>query len=392
MQVAVLKETYPGERRVALVPADVPKLAKSGIEVLVEAGAGLAAGFSDESYTAKGAKLAASRAAAMAAPIVVQVWSLGANLTQGRRDLTSFRKGQILLGMCDPLGEPKAVAEIAQTGSTLFALELIPRTTRAQAMDVLSSMATIAGYRAVLLAAVELPKIFPLLMTAAGTLTAARVLIIGVGVAGLQAIATARRLGAVVRAYDVRPACREQVESLGAKFVELALETTGAEGAGGYAKAQDEAFYRRQRELLGQVVGECDVVITTAAIPGKPSPLLVTAEAVALMQPGSVIVDLAAERGGNCALTKADERVIAGGVTILGPTNLASETPLHASQMFSGNVTNFLTNLVKKGEIVLNCDDEIIRETLAAHEGQVVHKRLRELLGLAKLEQETLET
>lgn len=392
MQVAVLKETFPGERRVALVPADVPKLAKAGIEMLVETGAGSAAGFGDEAYVAKGAKIAASRVAAMAAPIVVQVRSLGANLQQGRSDLANLRKGQILLGMCDPLGEPKSVAEIAGTGATLFALELIPRTTRAQAMDILSSMATIAGYRAVLLGALELPKIFPLLMTAAGTLTAAKVLIIGVGVAGLQAIATARRLGAAVRAYDVRPACREQVESLGAKFVELALDTAGAEGAGGYAKAQDEAFYRRQRELLGQVVGECDVVITTAAIPGKPSPLLVTAEAVALMQPGSVIVDLAAERGGNCALTKADERVLAHGVTILGPTNLASEVPLHASQMFSGNVTNFLTNLVKKGEIVLNCDDEIIRETLAAHEGQVVHKRLRELLGLAKLEQNTLET
>jgi NAD(P) transhydrogenase subunit alpha len=218
------------------------------------------------------------------------------------------------------------------------------------------------------------------------------VLVIGVGVAGLQAIATARRLGAVVRAYDVRPACREQVESLGAKFVELALETAGAEGAGGYAKAQDEAFYRRQRELLGQVVGECDVVITTAAIPGKPSPLLVTAEAVALMPPGSVIVDLAAERGGNCALTKAEERVSAHGVAILGPTNLASEVPQHASQMFSGNVTNFLLNLVTQGEVMLNCDDEIIRETLAAHDGQVVHPRVRELLGLARLEQETLET
>ncbi len=392
MQVAVLKETFPGEWRVALVPADVPKLAKTGIEVLVEAGAGSAAGFSDESYVAKGAKVAPMRAEAFAAPIVVQVRSLGANLQQGRGDLANLRKGQILLGMCDPLGEPKSVAEIADTGATLFALELIPRTTRAQAMDILSSMATIAGYRAVLLGALELPKIFPLLMTAAGTLTAAKVLIIGVGVAGLQAIATARRLGANVRAYDVRPACREQVESLGAKFVELALDTAGAEGAGGYAKAQDEAFYRRQRELLGQVVGECDVVITTAAIPGKPSPLLVTAEAVALMQPGSVIVDLAAERGGNCALTKADQRVVAHGVTIVGPTNLASETPQHASQMFSGNVTNFLTNLVKKGEVVLNCDDEIIRETLAAHEGQVVHKRLRELLGLAKLEQDTLET
>jgi proton-translocating NAD(P)+ transhydrogenase subunit alpha len=392
MQVAILKETFPGERRVALVPADVPKLAKAGIEVVVETGAGLAAGIADEAYAAKGAKIAPTRLAAGEAPIIVQVRSLGANLQHGRHDLARFRPGQFVLGMCDPLGEPKAAAEIAQTGATHFALELIPRTTRAQAMDVLSSMATIAGYRAVLLAAVELPKIFPLLMTAAGTLTAARVFIIGVGVAGLQAIATARRLGAVVRAYDVRPACREQVESLGAKFVELPLETAAAEGQGGYAKAQDETFYRRQRELLAQVVSESDVVITTAAIPGRQSPVLVTAEAVAGMQPGSVIVDLAAERGGNCALTKADQRFVAHGVTILGPTNLASEMPQHASQMFSGNVTNFLLNLVKKGEVVLNCDDEIIRETMATHEGQVVHKRLRELLGLTKLEQETLET
>jgi NAD(P) transhydrogenase subunit alpha len=392
MQVAVLKETFPGERRVPLVPADVVKLAKAGIETLVETGAGLAAGFTDEAYRSKGATIAVSRPTAFAAPIVLQVRALGANLQAGRDDLSHLRSGQIVIGMCDPLGEPQAVADVAQTGATLFALELIPRTTRAQAMDVLSSMATISGYRAVLLAAVELPKIFPLLMTAAGTLTAAKVLIVGVGVAGLQGIATARRLGAVVRAYDVRPACREQVESLGAKFVELPLETAGAEGAGGYAKAQDEAFYQRQRELLANVIAEHDVVITTAAIPGKTSPLLVTADAVARMQPGSVVVDLAAERGGNCALTKADQRIIANGVTILGPTNLSSDQPQHASQMFSGNVTNFLLNLIKKGEVVLNCDDEIIRETLAAHEGQVANRRLRDMLGLPKLAEATLET
>jgi NAD(P) transhydrogenase subunit alpha len=303
-----------------------------------------------------------------------------------------MRPGQIVIGMCDPLGEPQAVAEIAATKATLFALELIPRITRAQSMDVLSSMATIAGYKAVLLAAVELPKIFPLLMTAAGTLTAARVFIIGAGVAGLSAIATAKRLGAVVRAYDVRPTCREQVESLGGKFVELPLETTGAEGAGGSAQAQDEEFYRRQRALLAQVVAESDVVISTAAIPGKPSPQLVTAEAVAGMQAGSVIVDLAAERGGNCALTKADQRIVVHGVTILGPTNLPSEVPQHASQMFSANVSSFLANLVKRGEVVLNCDDEIIRETLAVRDGEVFHPRLRELLGLAKRDEQTLET
>jgi NAD(P) transhydrogenase subunit alpha len=392
MQVAVLKETSPGERRVALVPADVVKLAKAGIDTLVESGAGQAAGFSDDTYRAKGATIAASRQAAFAAPIVLQVRCLGANLVAGRDDLPRLRSNQVVIGMCDPLGEPKAIADIAQTGATLFALELIPRITRAQSMDVLSSMATISGYRAVLLSAVELPKIFPMLMTAAGTLTAAKVFIVGVGVAGLQAIATARRLGAVARAYDVRPACREQVESLGGKFVELPLETAGAEGAGGYAKAQDEAFYQRQRELLANVVAESDVVITTAAIPGKPSPLLVTADAVARMSPGAVIVDLAAERGGNCALSKADQRVVAHGVTILGPTNLPSEVPQHASQMFSGNITAFLLNLVKKGELLLNCDDEIIRDTLAAHEGEVVHSRIRELLGLTKLTEATLET
>lgn len=391
MQVGIPKETFPGERRVALVPADVAKLAKNGIGVIVEPGAGAAAGFTDKAYEEKGAKIAFSREGAFSAEIVAQVRSAGAN-PASRDDAKWLRQGQILVAAVDPLGAAQGIAEVAKSGATLFALELMPRTTRAQAMDILSSMANLAGYRAVLLAAVELPKIFPLMMTAAGTLSASKVFIVGVGVAGLSAIATAKRLGAVVRAYDVRPACREQVESLGAKFVELPLETANAQGAGGYAKAQDEAFYQRQRELLANVVAESDAVITTAAIPGKQSPLLVTAEAVQRMQPGSVIVDLAAERGGNCALTKADQRVTEFGVTILGPTNLPGELPYHASQMFSGNVTAFLLNLVKKGEVVLNCDDEIIRETLAAHEGQVCHPRLRDMLGLPKLPQETLET
>jgi NAD(P) transhydrogenase subunit alpha len=392
MKVAVVKETYPGERRVALVPADVAKLVKNGLQVIVEPGAGAAAGFRDELYRERGAELAAGREAAFAADAVVQVRSLGTNQEPGQADLPLLRGGQIVMGLCDPLGEPQQIAKIAETGAMLFALELIPRTTRAQAMDVLSSMATLAGYRAVLLAALELPKIFPLLMTAAGTLSAARVLVIGAGVAGLSAIATARRLGAVVRAYDVRPACREQVESLGAKFVELPLETAGAEGAGGYAQAQTDAFYQRQRELLGDVVAECDVVITTAAIPGKQSPLLITASAAQRMAAGSVIVDLAAERGGNCELTRRDERVVVNGVTILGPTNLPGEVPYHASQMFSANATAFLLNLTKKGELALNCDDPIIRDTLSTREGQVVHPRLRQLLGLPVIEQQTLET
>jgi NAD(P) transhydrogenase subunit alpha len=383
MKVAVVKETFPGERRVGLVPASVPLLIKSGLEVLVQTGAGEAAGFADQLYLDKGAKIVAARDEAFAADIIVQVRSLGTNLIAGRDDLSRLRSGQVLLGMCDPLGEPQAADEITKPGATLFALEMIPRTTRAQSMDVLSSMATVIGYRAVLLAATELPKLFPMLMTAAGTLTAAKAFVIGAGVAGLQAIATARRLGAVVRAYDLRPACREQVESVGGKFVELPLEAGDAQDKGGYAKAQGEEFYRKQRELLTKVVSESDIVITTAAIPGKAAPQLITADAVAAMHTGSVIVDLAADRGGNCALTKADERVIAGGVTILGPTNLASEAPTHASQMFSSNVTALLQHLVKEGKLELNRDDEIIRETIASQAGQIVHPRIREALGMA---------
>ncbi len=381
MKVAVVKETFPGERRVGLVPASVPLLIKAGLDVLVESRAGEAAGFADQLYLDKGAKIAATRDDAFGAEIIVQVRSLGANRKAGREDLSRLRSGQVLLGMCDPLGEPGAVDEIAKTGATLFALELIPRTTRAQSMDVLSSMATIVGYRAVLLAAMELPKVFPMLMTAAGTLNAAKAFVIGAGVAGLQAIATAKRLGATVRAYDQRPICKEQVESVGGKFVELPLEAGEAQDKGGYAKQQDEEFYRKQRELLGKVIAECDVVITTAAIPGKPSPLLVTAEAVAAMNAGSVIVDLAAERGGNCALTKADERVVAHGVTILGPTNLASDAPTHASQMFSANVNSLLQHIVKAGKLELNREDEIIRDTMATHDGQITNARIREALG-----------
>ena len=385
MKVAVLKETYPGERRVALIPANVPALAKVGAEVIVEAGAGASAGFLDAQYTDKGARIVARREDAFAADVVLQVRCLGANPQAGRADLRLMKPGQVVIGMCDPLGAPAAVQEVAKTGATLFALELVPRITRAQSMDVLSSMATIAGYRAVLLGALELPKMYPMLMTAAGTLSAARVFIIGVGVAGLQAIATAKRLGAAVRAYDVRPACREQVESLGGRFVELQLETGEAEDKGGYAKQLGEEFYQKQREQLAKVVAESDVVITTALVPGKPSPLLVTKAAVEGMDPGSVIVDLAAERGGNCELSKPDQRVVHHDVTILGPTNLPSEVPLHASQMFSNNVTRFLVGMVKDGHVVLDESDQVVVETLAARHGQVSHPRLRELLGMDPL-------
>ncbi len=385
MKVAVLKETYPGERRVALTPANVGQLQKLGLEVVVEAGAGVAAGFPDEAYVRSGAQVVNSRAEAAAAEILLLVRVLGANPEMASQDIALFRPGQTVIATCDPLGFPSLAQDAAPSGATIFGLELVPRITRAQSMDVLSSMATVAGYRAVLLAAIELPKMFPLLMTAAGTVAAARVFVVGAGVAGLQAIATARRLGAVVQAYDVRPACREQVESLGAKFAEMDLPTADAEDQGGYAKALGEEFYQRQRAFLAEIAAESDVIITTAAIPGKPSPRLITEAAVTAMAPGSVIVDLAAERGGNCELTKANERVTAHGVTILGPTNLASEAPYHASQMFSNNVVRFLQNLVKDGAINLNLDDEIIRDTRLTFGGEVVNPRLRDLLGLPPL-------
>jgi NAD(P) transhydrogenase subunit alpha len=379
MKVGVARETFPGEHRAALVPASIPVLAKAGMEVVVEAGTGTAAGYTDDVYREKGATVA-DRAAVFACDIVLQVRALGANLEHGITDLSLMRRGQYVIGMCDPLGEPAAAKQMASQGVSLFALELIPRITRAQSMDVLSSMATVAGYKAVLLAAEALPKLFPMLITAAGTISPAKVFVIGAGVAGLQAIASAKRLGAVVQAYDVRAAVKEQIESLGAKFVEMPLAAGAAEGQGGYARQMDEDFYRRQRELMAQTVAASDVVITTAAIPGKPSPRLITADAVLGMQPGSVIVDLAAERGGNCELTKADQKIVEHGITILGPTNLPATVPFHASQMFAKNVTTFLLNLVKNGKLELNMGDEIIRETLVTHDGDVVNPRIRDLL------------
>jgi NAD(P) transhydrogenase subunit alpha len=290
-----------------------------------------------------------------------------------------MRSGQTVIGACEPLTELDAATEVAKTGATLFSMEMMPRITRAQSMDILSSMATIAGYKAVLLAADALPKMFPMMMTAAGTLAAARVFVVGAGVAGLQAIASARRLGAVVHAYDVRPAVREQVESLGGKFVELELDTDSAEDAGGYAKELGEDFYTKQREMMLEVVADSDVVITTAAIPGKKAPILVTREMVEGMQRGSVIVDLAAERGGNCELTVPGERVEHDGVTILGPLNIPSDVPYHASQMYSKNVTTFLLHLIDDDELVIDPDDEITKGTLITRDGSVVHPRVLEL-------------
>ncbi len=386
MKVAVTRETYPGERRVALVPDILPALTKAGWQVLVEAGAGVAAGFTDADYQHKGAEIVAHRSAAFAqADVVLQVRTLGTNPEAGRADLELLRKGLVLIGTSDPLGNPQAIKELADRGAIVFAMELIPRITRAQGMDVLSSMATIAGYKAVLRAADQLPKLFPMLMTAAGTLKASKVLVLGAGVAGLQAIATSRRLGAIVQAYDVRPAVKEQIESLGAKFVDLQLDTATAEDQGGYAKALSGEQVRLQQERLAIVAADCDVCISTAAIPGKPSPLLLTADAVHRMRPGSVIVDLAAERGGNCELTQPDQTEVVNGVTILGPTNLPSEVPQHASQMYAKNLVTFLLHLTKKGALEIDLKDEIIRDTLAAKDGQVQNQRLRDMLNLGPL-------
>ena len=383
MIVGVPKEIYPGERRVALVPMVVPNLVKAGFEVLVQAGAGASAGYPDEQYAEKGAKIAPDRATVFAsADIITQILAYGSNDLNGAEDVPLLRREQALIGFLRPFGTRETVTSIADRGVTSFSIELMPRTTRAQSMDALSSMATISGYKAVLLAADLHPRIFPMMTTAAGTITPARVLIIGCGVAGLQAIATARRLGAVVSAYDVRPAAKEQVQSLGGRFVELPIEAKDAQDSRGYATAQGEDFYRRQRELLGKVVGESDVVITAAVIPGKKSPVLVTAEMVKGMAPGSVLVDLAAERGGNCELTQMGKTIVEHGVTIVGATNLASSAPYHASQMYAKNITAFLLHLVKDGKLQLNMEDEITRETLVTRGGEVVNPRVREFFSL----------
>jgi NAD(P) transhydrogenase subunit alpha len=348
-----------------------------GLEVVVDEGAGTAAGFPDEAYRAQGASLVSRGDVFKTSDILLQV-----RATPG--DPALLRPGQAVIGFADPLGAPQGVRAIAASGATLFSMELMPRITRAQSMDALSSMATIAGYKGVLLAANTLPRMFPMLMTAAGTISPARVFIMGAGVAGLQAISTARRLGAKVEAYDVRPAVKEQVQSLGAKFVELPLESGDAEDKGGYAKAQDEAFYKRQREMMLKVVAASDVVITTALIPGKRAPILLTTEMVEAMAPGSVIVDLAAERGGNCELTKPDEIVVHRGVTIIGPSNPPALVPYHASQMYSKNITTFLAHLLGKDgasqpTLPINPDDEITRETLLTRGGEVVNARVRDL-------------
>jgi NAD(P) transhydrogenase subunit alpha len=379
MRIGVLKESVPGETRVALVPGHVPALVKAGHQLLIESGAGGPAGFTDYEYTAKGATIV-PRVEALASDLLLQVRTATANPVTGANEIGGLRKGQAVIGFAEPLTSTELTRKMAAQGVTSFSMELMPRITRAQSMDALSSMATIAGYKAVLLAADTLPRMFPMLMTAAGTIAPAKVFVIGAGVAGLQAISTAKRLGAKVEAYDVRAAVKEQITSLGARFVELPLETGAAEDKGGYAKAQDESFYQRQREMMLKVVAGSDVVISTAAVPGKKAPILVTEEMVRGMAPGSVIVDVAAERGGNCELTEPGKNVIKHNVAILGPTNLPASVPYHASQMYSRNITTFLAHLVKDGALHVDTADEITRETLVTRGGEIVHERVKELV------------
>jgi NAD(P) transhydrogenase subunit alpha len=383
MIAGVVQETYPGERRVALTPHVVPQLVRASVEILIEAGAGVAAGFADAAYAEKGATVVARHEVFARADVLLQVRGYGANPDRGADDLRHLRRGQTLIALFEPLTALEQVRAVAARGATLFALELVPRISRAQSMDVLSSMATVAGYKSVLLAAEHLPKMFPMMMTAAGTLKPAKVFVIGAGVAGLQAIATARRLGAQVEAYDLRPAVKDQVQSLGAKFVEMSIDAGQSEDRGGYAKAMGDEFYRRQQEAMARVVAEQDVVIATAAVPGKRAPVLVSAAMVRGMAPGSVICDLAAERGGNCELTRAGEVVVSDGVTILGPMNLPATVPSHASQLFAKNVTTFLLNMVSAGALQLEKDDEIVRETKVVREGEIVHPAVRAAAGPA---------
>jgi len=384
--VGIVSESLPGERRVAMTPGALSVLKKTNVEVLMESGAGVAAGMPDAEYVEKGVRMARREDVFASSEVILQVRSLGANLQAGRADLAHLRRGQAVIGFGEPLTSIDAARDLAERGVSFLSMELMPRITRAQSMDALSSMATIAGYKAALMAADSLPRMFPMLMTAAGTVAPARVLVLGAGVAGLQAIATARRLGAVVSGYDIRAAVREQIESIGARFVVLDVGEASAEDKGGYAKAMSEDFYRRQREAMANVVAEQNVVITTAAVPGKRAPILLTREMVQRMPPGSVIIDIAAERGGNCELTRPGEVVEERGVQIYGPVNLPSTIPYHASQMYARNIATFLKYLIKDGSFTLNQEDEIVRETLVTHAGEVVHARVREAMGLASLE------
>ena len=379
MKIAVAREIEVGERRVALVPDIVARLVKQGIEVLVEAGAGERAFFSDAAYEAAGAKIISDTAALWYEADILLKVGIPQEREEGGSEIELLREGAVLIGFLNPLGQPDIAQRLADRRITAFGMEMIPRTTRAQSMDALSSQASIAGYKAVLIAAATAPKYFPMLTTAAGTIAPAKVFVIGAGVAGLQAIATARRLGAVVEAFDIRPAVKEEVQSLGAKFVEVQLnEETVA--AGGYAREITEESKRRTQEVLAEHVKQADVVITTAQVPGRKAPLIVTEEMVAQMKPGSVVVDLAADQGGNCAGTEAGKDVQRNGVTIIGPINLPSSMPIHASQLYAKNLSSLAQLMIKDKTLDLNFEDDIIAAACITHAGEIRNQRVRELL------------
>jgi len=382
MVVGVPRENRTGETRVGLTPTALPQLTKAGFDVVIESGAGALAGYPDAAFTDRGARIG-TRDDAFAADVLVQVNVMDGDASNA--ELSKLRQGQVVIGAVAPFARPELVKAIAGTGATLFALELVPRSTRAQSMDILSSQAAVAGYKAVLIGASELPKMFPLLTTAAGTIAPAKVFIVGAGVAGLAAIATSRRMGSLVEAYDVRPAAREEVESLGARFVELPLETGQEEGSGGYAKQLSEETIKKQQELMAKTVAASDVVITTAQVQGSTAPVIITTEMIKGMAPGSVIVDLAAEQGGNCEPTVAGETVDVDGVKVIGVVNLPGEIPVHASQLFGKNVANFLGLMVVGGKLDTGVDDDVIKESVVAAGGDVVNNRVREALGLEKL-------
>lgn len=382
MIVGIPSENFEGERRVALVPAGVASLCKIDCVVQVEAGAGDKAGFTDQMYQDAGATIISDRDAMYReADAIIAVRAAGGNPDAGTPDMERLRDGQLLVGFLEPLSEIESMKDLAKRGVIGCAMELIPRTSRAQSMDALSSQANIGGYKAAVLAAETLPRMFPMMMTAAGTITPAHVFVVGVGVAGLQAIATCKRLGAVIQAYDIRPTVKEQVQSVGGQFIEMELETSSAEGSGGYAQAMDEAFYEKQRELMIRVVADNDVVITTAAVPGRKAPILVTEEMIKGMKPGSVVVDLAAERGGNCDLTEPGQTVVKHGVTIMGPTNLPSTVPYHSSQMYSNNVVNFLKLMIEDGKLNPDVDDDIVQEATVTKGGEVVNARILDIIS-----------
>lgn len=380
MRIGVAKEVEMGERRVALIPETVARLVKQGLEIWVEAGAGERAFFSDAAYEAVGAKIVSNSAELWGGVDILLKVNPPQEREDGCQEIDYLREGGILIGFLNPLGNPSVIQRLSERKVTAFSMEMIPRTSRAQSMDALSSQAAVAGYKAVLIAAAASPKFFPMLTTAAGTIAPAKVFVMGAGVAGLQAIATARRLGAVVEAFDIRPAVKEEVQSLGAKFVEVQLnEETVA--AGGYAKEISEASKQRTQEIVTEHVKHADVVITTAQVPGRKAPLLVTEEMVAQMKPGSVIVDLAAEQGGNCACTEPGKDVQRNGVTIIGPINLPSSMPVHASQMYAKNVLTLVQYLVKDKALQLNFEDDIISSTCVTHGGEILNQRVKDALA-----------